>query len=207
MAEVYILKCDFNHSGDSETDATHMSFKDDKKISLYFSNPLMYGDELLPEKIYFQADFNLIPKYDYPLTDLRIPVMSLRMLRVFEELESFEYSLIPVVMIDDTFLEKVFDDNGLLNNKVTVNEDYVALRLSKWMYFFDYDNSDYKPSSINPNIPGTIKKAVLKKPLSGFPPIFRMDRLSSNLFVSAEAKTALEAANIKGCIFEPVETS
>jgi hypothetical protein len=47
----------------------------------------------------------------------------------------------------------------------------------------------------------------LKKPINGFPPLFRLDESRSKLFISEEAKRALELSDIKGCIFEPIEVS
>ena len=55
--KVYILKWDYNHSGDSERDAFHLPFANDNKVQYYFSNPLLYGEELLPKEIYFQTNF------------------------------------------------------------------------------------------------------------------------------------------------------
>jgi hypothetical protein len=47
----------------------------------------------------------------------------------------------------------------------------------------------------------------LKEPLGGFSALFRVDVISSSLFISQSAKEALEAAGIKGCVFEEVEVS
>lgn len=208
MDKVYRLSHDYNHSGDPERDAFHVPFEGDNNISAYMIDTEMYGSGLLPDRIYFQANFLLIPKYDYPLTDLNIPVMHHRMLDVFLALDEIKYEGIPVIMIDDTYLGERFDGSGNLNPTVPKNEDYLAIRLTDGLHnFLDLDRSDYRPSRVNPNIPSRIRKTVLKKPDQGFPPLFRVKFTPSALFISQAAKEALEANNIKGCVFEEVEVS
>lgn len=208
MSKVYKLSHDYNHSGDSERDAFHVPFEGDNNISVYMIDTEMYDSNLLPDRIYFQANFRLIPYYDYPLTDLNIPVMHQRMLDVFLSLGEIKYEGIPVTMIDDTHLDKRFDESGNLNPSVPKNESYFAIRLTDGLYdFLDLDSSDYRPSRVNPNIPSRIRKVVLKKPAQGFPPLFRVKFTPSTLFISLAAKEALEANNIKGCVFEEVEVS
>lgn len=208
MDKVYKLSHDYNHSGVPERDAFHVPFEGDNNISAYMIDTEMYGSDLLPDRIYFQANFLLIPKYDYPLTDLNIPVMHHRMLDVFLSLGEIKYEGIPVIMIDDTYLNGRFDDSANLNPSVPINEDYIAIRFTDGLYdFLDLDSSDYRPSRVNPNIPSRIRKAVLKKPDQGFPPLFRVKFTPSTLFISQAAKEALEAAGIKGCVFEEVEVS
>jgi hypothetical protein len=205
VKKVYKVNWDFEHSGDMERDAFHISFPDDDKIMYFFSSPEMYSEDLLPKEILFQANFNLIPNYDYPLTDLQIPILSVRMLNTLEEIRCFDYYAVPVIMIDDTYMEERFNEDGNLNIKVPTNKDYVAVRLSNLLDSFDYENSDFRALRSNPKAPGRIKKLVLKEPKLGFPPMFRVNVISSTLFVSEEAKIALEQNKIKGCVFEEVE--
>ncbi len=204
---VYKLDWDYNHSGDTERDAFHIPFKDDDKVMHYFASPEIYGKELLPTEILFQANFNLVPAYDYPLTDLQIPVLTTRMYDILSGLGLGEHNIIPVIMIDDTYLGERFLPDGSLSPNTPVNKDYVALRLGSLRDYFDREKSDYRPLRSNPNAPGRIKKLVLKEPISGFPSVFRVDVISSSLFVSEKAKNALETAGIKGCVFEEVEVS
>lgn len=208
MSKVFKIDFDYNHSGDSGRDAFHVPFAEEQNISVYMIDTEMYESSLLPEKIYFQANFNLIPEYDYPLTDLNIPVMSKKMLGITQTIGDFNFEIVPITMIDDTYLDKRFDSNNNLLASVPKNEDYVAVRLTDGLYsFLDMDKSEYRPSRVNPNIPSRVRKIVLKEPENGFPPLFRVKYTPSTLFVSKETKEALEATNIKGCVFEPVETS
>lgn len=204
---VYKLDWDYGHSGDTERDAFHIAFKDDDKIMHYFASPGIYNKELLPPEILFQANFNLVPYYDYPLTDLQIPIMSLRMYDILNNLDLEEHHTIPVIMIDDTYLGERFISDGSLSTETPINRDYIALRLSLLRDYFDRERSEYRPLRSNPDALGRIKKLVLKEPPSGFPSAFRVDVVSSSLFISQAAKESLEANNIKGCVFEEVEVS
>lgn len=204
---VYILRWDYNHSGDSERDAFHVPFAEDDKIAYYFSNPLLYGPELLPKVIYFQANFQVVPYYDFPLTDLSIPVVSTKMLDALKNVGDFDCLEIPVIMVDDTYLGQKFDENGSLRIEVPSINSYKAIRLPNWISCFDYDKSEYKPSRSNPKIPSRITRIVLKQPDSTFPPIFRVDVVSSEIFISQLAKEELERSGIKGCTFAEVEVS
>lgn len=205
--KVYKLDWDYQHSGDTEKDAFHIPFNDDDKAMYYFSSPEIYGADLLPDEILFQANFSLIPSYDYPLTDLQIPILSRRMYEVLQLIGLKDDLVVPVIMIDDSYLGDRFKSEGILNSEVPTNKDYLALRLSSLQSYFDSENSDYRPLRSNPNAPGRIKKLVLKEPPEGFPPIFRVDVISSSLFISQIAKEALESAGIKGCVFEEVEVT
>jgi hypothetical protein len=204
---VYILHCDYSHSEDSERDALHFPFAEDDKITYYFSNPLLYGEELLPKVIYFQANFQVVPYYDFPLTDLSIPVVSTKMLSVLKNVGDFDCLEIPVIMVDDTYLDKKFDENGNLKNDVPSIDSYKAIRLPSLISCFDYDKSEYKPSRSNPKLPSRITRVALKQTNGSFPPIFRVDVVSSEIFISQMAKDELEQSGIKGCVFQEVEVS
>ena len=72
---------------------------------------------------------------------------------------------------------------------------------------FDYENSDFKPLRSNPNMPGVIKRLILRRPNNGFPPIFKIIEKSSDLFLSEEAKDSLLENDIKGCVFTPIDVN
>ncbi len=204
MVKVYTLNHDYEHSGDPERDAFHISFNGDDMISSFLLNPKY---EELPDVIYFQANFNLIPEYDYPLTDLNIPVFSRRMMDIILGIGGCKFKEVSVVMIDDTYFKDKFNSKGELLPEVPVEKEYLTFQLQERLEVFDYERSVYKMLKSQPDKPGIIKKMVLKEPSIGFPPLFRIKEKASVLFVSKEAKEALEAENIKGCVFEPVESS
>lgn len=200
----YKLDKEYTHSGDLEKDAFCIPFDG---IDDFGSNMMDIDNFDIPSRLYFTANFQLIPKYDYPLTDLTAPVMSKRMLEVLLGIKEFKYKCVPAVMIDDLYLENQFDESGNLKEDVPFNEDYYAVQLKEYSEVFDRENSEYQKSLIFPDKVGAIEKMVLKEPEEGFPSLFRIKESRRHLFLSQEAKEALDAAGIKGCVLEEVEVS
>lgn len=204
MNKIYLLNWDYNHSGDLERDAFHIKFPNSDKASTIFLNS-KHKDKL-PQKILYKANFNIISKIDYPLTDLNIPILSDRMIDILKSVGTFKAILTPVIMIDDTYLENVLDAKNELKPDVPVFNNYKALTIIERENCFDYNNSIFEPSELNPEIPGYIKKLVLKFD-NVLPPIFRIKESPSKLIITGKAKEVLESNNIKGCVFEEVETT
>lgn len=202
MKKVYKLHYDFNHLMYADFDSFHIAFESSNLIG---ANMISTRDFKLPEKIYFQANFNIISNYDYPITDLGIPIMSKRMINILLKIKDFKFREIPIVMIDDTFMSDLFNSNGELVMDVPVNNNFIALQLMETCIAFDYENSIYEEDFILPV--GYIKKLVLQEPKNGFPPLFKIEESLADIFVSQEAKETLEEQNIKGCIFEEIEVS
>jgi len=197
----FILNWDFNHSEDPGRDA--FCWNKQKYLDIagdMYSTTRKFS---LSETIYFQANFDLIPYYDYPWTDLRIPILSKKMLNILLSIKEFEFRSFPIVMIDFKYLDYPFVKSEQLKSDVPTNYDYVTIQIMNYSDFFDYKNSAYEIflSSVS-----YTSKVVLKYPIEGFPPIFILKE-SSFIFVSKDAKEALEANGIKGCIFEPVEVT
>ena len=82
MDKAFILSHNNEHSGDSERDAFLLGKEDSVQLPHYFLDCSTYPTSILPKQLYFEANFNLIPEYDYPYTDLRIPILSKKMLSV-----------------------------------------------------------------------------------------------------------------------------
>ncbi|MFY7827952.1 MAG: imm11 family protein [Flectobacillus sp.] len=205
----YILKWDIYHSEDPGYDAFCVA--KEKYLSLSVHLSLFANDDwrhksgFLPPKIlYFQSNFDMIPQYDYPYTDLYTPIISKRMLKVLLEISSFDYSAIPVTMIDFTYLEKPFDEEGNLKSDVPVNNDYVAIYLLNHLDIIDFDNSSFEKGFLDVLF---FSNLVIKEPELGLPSVFKLKDYQVPLFVSSEAKEALERNGIKGCVFEPVEVT
>lgn len=204
MNNVYKLSHDYNHSGDSEIDAKVIEFEGSSKLPYYLIDVKTYSLNVLPSRIYCQANLSLIPDYDYPLTDMEIPIMSLKMLEILESVNTFDYYRIPVIMLNDTCLDLI--PEGI--DRIPQIDSFFSIRLNEINDgFFDYEKSDFKMSRRLEGQIGRIKKIVLKRPDHGFPTLFRISETPSTLFISYEAKEALEAANIKGCVYEEVEVS
>ena len=60
---------------------------------------------------------------------------------------------------------------------------------------------------MNPSKPGHIEKIVLKASNHNVSPVFRISESPATLFISHQAKMALEKAGVIGCVFEKVEIS
>jgi hypothetical protein len=203
--KIYKLKQDFEHSGDSEKDAFHIPFEHSDKASVIFLNKKYISK--LPERIYFESNFNLIPKYDYPLTDLRIPIMSDKLIQLVKSIGKPPIIEVPVVMLDDTYLKPKFDNNGELKADVNFVDSYKAIMLTERYDCFDKKKSDFEPSELNPSKPGYINKLVIKSSDQVLPPIFRINESPSTLLVTEILKDKIQDVGIRGCVFEEVETS
>jgi hypothetical protein len=193
--EAYRLDWDITHLGTGE-------IEEDAWLSNYPNYPGVNGLILnhpsgLPERIEFEAIGSMLAKTDYPYTDVRWPIMSQRMLDVLLSVGSFPHSAYPVVMIDVEWDAKA----KKLSFPRTENHNYVAIHLTKYLDAFDFENSVYERSTINPDVVKNIRWISLRETDTGFPPLFAVEPASTKLFVSAEARTALEAADIQGIEF------
>tara|TARA_R110001583_G_scaffold41589_1_gene132179 strand:- start:598 stop:1227 length:630 start_codon:yes stop_codon:yes gene_type:complete len=204
MKKIYSINWDYNHSEDMERDAFHIPFENSDKASTLFLSS-RYKDKL-PDYILFRANFNIIPEFDYPLTDLNVPILSDRMISILNEIDDFEAIFTKVIMLDDTYLESIYDETGNLKSEIKTALNYKALTIVNREDCFDFENSIYQPSELNPNKPGFIEKLVLKS-TEYLPPIFRIRETPSKLLITESAKSALEKNDIKGCVFEEVETT
>ena len=126
-SEVYILNNDTSHSEDPGYDA----FCWDKQNFLDLPSRMCMDKKYieksafeLPQKLFFQANFDLIPLYDFPYTDLNILIMSKKMLQTFTAIESFDYRTIKICMIDFTYLDFPFENDGSLKKDVSFCDDY-----------------------------------------------------------------------------------
>jgi hypothetical protein len=144
----------------------------------------------VPEKISVVAEPELLSKTDYPNIEYVHfwPIMSRRMVEALLSVKDFPHQIIPVTFKD------------FLGNLIEC--DYVILHLGQLSDVLDMEESIYieKQSIIDPSqiIIGDIEKLRLKEPEGGFPPIFRVKWDEVSLYVSSEAKAALEAAGIQG---------
>ena len=139
-------------------------------------------------------------------SDLK-PIISKRMLYVLRSVGEFPHKVISTRIYDYGFQGQ--GENNYEGNITPLagefNEDYVSLQLLEHVDGIDYERSEFRPR-LNPNRPPYITNLVLKEPIDGFPPIFRLKSEGGEevyLFVSPTAKEALEEAGIKGLDFLP----
>jgi hypothetical protein len=213
--QAYELDHDISHLvGDLEYDAWLVEFPGWEEIDTGFWEPqiiTLNGDEgvlireksadglwhatqfSLPERIEFDCDGTRLQVSDYPYIKQGWPIMSKRMLNVLLSVREFSYQAIPVVM-KDIFVPPKFEEN----------HDFVVVQLLENQDIFDWEKSIYERDPDRPNRIKSIslEKLVLREPSQGFPPLFRLSNvIRSQLFISAESRSALEAAGIRGVKF------
>ena len=137
----------------------------------------------------FDCDGRRMQVTDYPYIKENWPIMSRKMLDILLAVGDFPHQVIPVVM------RNVFDDPP-----IEEFHNFVAVQLLEHLDAFDWDKSVYtlKKGRSGITYASSVKKLVLREPEGGFPPLFRIDQVETRLFVSRNAKIALEAANIQG---------
>jgi hypothetical protein len=151
----------------------------------------------MPKEIVFTVSQKWLKDTDFPYIENVSfwPIMSKKMVKVLLSVGDFPHQIIPT-----TFKDK--------SGKI-LEPDYVILQLNQISDFIDRNESIYtmKQAVVDPNrsFICRIKKLRLVKPENGFPPIFRVKWNVPYLYVSAEAKNALEAAGIKGLRFSPID--
>jgi hypothetical protein len=145
---------------------------------------------------------------DHIYNDLSWPLFSKRMLYVLRSVGDFPHKVISTRIYDYSFQDQ--GRNNYEGNTTPLagefNEDYVGLQLLEHTDYIDYDQSNFR-FRLNPNLPPYVIDLVLREPIGGFPPIFRLDRAGErmSLFVSPATKEALEEAGIKGLDFFPIK--
>jgi hypothetical protein len=208
--KIYKLLKDFKYLGHinyvkHQEGALHIPFKGENDISYYMSSIENFE---LPKVINFGADFNVIPKTDFPFNSLLLTILSNKMLVLLADLADFKFRKVPVVMFNHKELEAFHIEEGIgLEYLKECNQDYFAVQLMEYTDAFDIENSLYEEHYLYPEKIGSVRKLTLKQPDKGFPPIFKIEEDSTLLFITEQAKIALETAGIKGCEFEEVEVS
>jgi hypothetical protein len=158
----------------------------------------------VPEPVDWVGFLDRLHQTDYFYNDLSWPLISKRMLYVLRSVGEFPHKTISTRIYDFGFQNQGRD--RFLDHHVPPDgefiEDYVGLQLLEHVDGIDYDQSEFR-FRLNPNLPLYVTSLILKEPIGGFPPIFRLDRTGEDLslFVSPAAKEALEEAGIKGLIF------
>jgi hypothetical protein len=183
-----------------EWDGVLVEFEDREYFRTAFWKPdIITG---LPDRIAFDAGYEDLPRMDYLYNNAQWPIMSKWMLSNLLSVHDFPRQIILLVMIDD---EMRFDRQ--LDKRVRTgreSHDYIALQLLEHQDLFDWENSVYEHNPNKPNPFNSLQTLVLKTPETGFPPIFRIPTLPRRLFVSAQARAALETAALQGLKFIPL---
>jgi hypothetical protein len=158
------------------------------------------------EPVEFDTNFALLEKVpDYPNNTARWPVMSRRMLDVLLSVGEFAYHAIPVTLVQDTIdVDVRYDALGRPKPEYS-KTDYVAVQLLSYTDVFDAERSLFTRSRLDPDEILRIRKLALNVPPEGLPPLFRLEVYDVHLFVSAEARAALDSAGIRGPEYVPLD--
>jgi hypothetical protein len=195
----YKLDWNIDHlGGDLEYDSWLKNSSEWQDISNVLGNR---RNLILPQPIEYESIEKVLESTDYPYNSNSFPIMSKQMLDVLQSVGNFSHQTIPVVMIDTTAIYSE-EERGYIRTGIK-NNNFALMRIPEYLDAFDWENSVYK---LDPDLPGrvelsTVKKIVLKEPEEGFPPLFKLSAMPYRLLVSAEAKTALETAGIRGTRF------
>lgn len=206
-------------------------FKNWEKIKLAFNYPIkieLSGDEgviiinrinkklcvmkaQLPAEIPlsgFECLFGFLDGYiDYPyLINIETwPIISTRMLNALLSVQDFPRQEIPVVFkVIEDYLST--DEEKYVTSLIR-NYEFVIVQLLEHLDAIDKDKSDCTIGTCETATGEIIESVklggqiVLKEPINGFPPIFRIKDNATELYVSAAAKEALEEAGVQGLDF------
>jgi hypothetical protein len=149
-----------------------------------------------PEKFSMHAFFDYLEYTDFPVTEQSWPIMSKRMIETLRTAGEFRHETFPITMIDSNINPP--DINNIENH------DYEIIHILEHLDVINHEESVYKISSTTGTI-RNIDRLVLKTPPNGFPPVFRIVGYIHDIFISHDAKTALEKDSIKGLRFVPLD--
>lgn len=197
LNKTYSLSRDNSHLVDVDTDAWLVKFPGAENVHLS-----ILREYDLPERIEFDAIFDVIQTSDFPINDVGWPIMSKKMLNTLLSVGNFPHKAIPVVMVD---CEVISYESGAAKRSEKENHCFVAVQLLEHLDAFDWEKSVYEPHPRMSNRVSYIKKLVFKEPTNAFPPLFRLSARPSPLFVSGKARAALEKEGIQGVIFQDLE--
>lgn len=203
--KVYELNWERSHLIDENEDCSVVVFDGLEEFRFQLGGVKKYSTS---DKIILQGNFNIIPnKTDFPVVDLGLPLMSNKMLSILEEDSHLVFNKIDTVIVDDTYLESLFDKKGQLIENLPKNIDYKFFQVLNYTDVFDRNHSVFKPMRSNPEKIGIINKLVLREPRNGFPAIFRIEEKPSILFINETIKNKFEQSKIKGYSLKDIDTT
>lgn len=182
MNRAYELGQDLSHRrGNEDYDIWHVYNDLNETFHNWFIKRNIPVNRLPPHR--FEGKIKRLQKYDYPWCNQPYPIMSMKMIEVLEDVGEFKHTVFPI----DIYKPGT-------DNKLDVR--FALLDLPEPFYFVDFEKSTYKGSL-------GVKQPALIEPEGGYPPLFRLyiKGVTAYTYVSAAAKEALEAADIKGVRF------
>lgn len=193
----FILDWDFSQLGDEDYFAYLVEFPGSRDMSR-LADAKRYD---VQQRVFFTGNFAKLKTLDYPYNSARWPLMSAAMVSALEATGTFEHQKLPVTILDDTVAEaELFEAPGKPKPQYALDR-FTGVQVLEHLDAFDWDRSEYVRSDIVPSMVEKIEKLALRDVSGGFPPLFRLSAYPTLLFVSAEARRALEAKNITGATF------
>jgi hypothetical protein len=159
----------------------------------------------LPEVVEFDAVGEVLEAIDYPYTDVRWPIMSKFMLDTLLSVGNFRHRAYPLMMVDCEVIDYAEDGRSIKSNIEFHN--FFVIQVLEDLDVFDWENSIYERDPEVPDVIDDVEKLTLIEPPNGFPPLFRIFNFETSLYVSAEARSALEKAGVRGINFIQAENN
>ena len=114
--------------------------------------------------------------------------MTKYMIDVLFLISPFKHRLIPVTILDH-------------ENNIISENDFYSVQLIEYLDILDLEKSNYIMDDEEPDKIINLFQAVFKESVYILPPVFRLKVNPLYLFVSSDARQALERAGIKGLKF------
>lgn len=125
---------------------------------------------------------------DYPNDKFGYPIMSKKMVNILTSVGQFKHQAIPIEIHDWKSDQKT--------------DDFVFLHLLECIDVLDREKTEFYEQLSSEFV--TVRRAALKMPEQGYPPLFRVKDVGLTRFISKEAREALKVADIKGVHFVPL---
>jgi len=152
-----------------------------------------------------RCNLNQVLKFDFIANDLNIPIVSSRFINLLELEGLDEIDIIPLILIDDTYLGEVYEGERLKTD-LPFHYGYFTIKFKKQYDFCNTLLSEYRKLRSQPESKGILRKPVFNLPEVGFfPPIFRIKDSVSSLFVSVNSYSIIKTHDLKAFILDEVE--
>jgi hypothetical protein len=152
------------------------------------------------EPVLYSGHFSILKTLDFPVADNRWIVISKKMLGVLKAVGAFPHLELMTAVANDLITKDQWYGNDGNLRPGAITEDFVTLQLTEHLDIFDYDKSnftlDHDPQEGSYIF--DVEKYVFKIPNEGLPPLFHVKGIPITLFISIQARLALEKAGIAG---------
>ncbi len=198
QSSAYILNWNLSSIKNNNYDAELIKFDGWREFLRLCTNE----HQLLPDTVTFETNFNVLSKTDFPYNDVGWPIMSKYMLDSLRSIRYFPIKEIKTLMLDHSISKH---DHKFSAREEIVNESFISVYLIEKLDVFDRSRSLYECDSDFPEDIIWINKLVLKDIDTGYPPLFRIPEYPTLLFISYEARIALETCRVQGVQFDNIE--